>query len=733
MERRHKADTRPPQPPRDWREPQARRGGLLGLQRTAGNRAATAYVQRLSVSRIGAPTAIVHEHQQLTPDYQQTVALLDQLITERGWKATDAWAYRFINADPLGDIKYGGDLDLVGRCRQRLKDEMTIRANAVKSLTGAAGADFGDVRMAGGRFVTAANEGTLELLKHSEATLKSEMTKYGLKVDGYVLTDYSMTGGPLQDGMRDAARDLAANRRGVDALAKTWTDAKTAVDDFWKRNGPVPSGSDLLTKVDAARTPWIAAEDAYRSACSKAQIAYPVLAAYSTADDAAAKLGALATANPADMAKSLYKTIDERLKNIETVRAEIGDRFNPWKHAQIVALTKKRIDAVPWEQKVIDEKAATARTEDDDTAKVWAAVAIGLGLLAAIPTGGSSVLAGSVLAGVAAASATLGAAYSLNNLYEHYRDFQLASAETGTTLDKAQAISHDEPSMTWLAWDLLDMGLNVIGAAAAFKTLRTAMVAAEAGGLPAFKALIGTVEHSRLSMAGRSRAVAATLEKMGGSRAVAELMQAIKDSLAAANPGGRNALIGAIQEAANILEQGRKIGFVTSKGGTLNEIERLLKAAGEIEPEVTNQARKIAKEFADEGLHGLYVPKFDFILVRESPDMASMLAHELAHRGQHIEKQMTRMGTLRAEFQAHHMQRQVLLALPEDMALASPYAELRTASDKRIVEMIMENKEYKELIDAEKIMRPHLPAIDTAADAKQIEQWFLKGSTSAPK
>lgn len=45
---------------------------LLRLQATAGNRAATAYLQRqrLTGSRIPAPTAIVHESRQLTPDFE---------------------------------------------------------------------------------------------------------------------------------------------------------------------------------------------------------------------------------------------------------------------------------------------------------------------------------------------------------------------------------------------------------------------------------------------------------------------------------------------------------------------------------------------------------------------------------------------------------------------------------------------------------------------------------------
>lgn len=729
---RHKepAERRPVTPA--WANPRTRTGGesqLLWLQRSAGNRATTAYVQRQgpTVARVPGPTAIVHENQQLTPDFKQTNDLLDRLITERGYKATDSWAYRFINADPFGDIKYGGDLDLVGRCRQRLRTEMEIRHNAVKALTGPAGADFGDVRMAGGEFVTAANEGTLELLKNSEKQLKGEIAKYGLKVDGLVFKDYSMDGGPMQQGLKDTARRLAGQRKSVDALAKVFNDAKTAVEEQWRRGGPgIPPGSDLMVKVDAARASWIAAEDAYRKDCNTAQIDYPVLAAYSTTDNAAAQLDALANKSSADMAESLYKTIDERLKNIETVRSEVGDRFNPWKHPQIVALTKARLGVPAWKQKVIDEKAAAVRSgEGEEDKKVWATIAIGLGLLAAIPTGGSSLLAG-----VAAAGAIVGTAYSLNTLYEHYKDYQLASAETGMTLDKAQAISQDEPDLVWLAFDLLDLGLNVVGAMAAFKTLRGAMAAAEAGGVPAFRSLFAATGRAGLPPSSRNKIVAAVMQRMGGTRKVAELMQEVTEALAAANKGGKSPVLTAVEEAAKKLS-GKQIAFYLpgNAGGSLNEIRRILRAAHVPEADVNAHAMALVRDFARKGYHGFYSGRGDFIILREGDDMASMLVHELAHRGQNIEGQLETLGTLRSEFQAFHMQREILVALPEEFIANSPNLWLRTADDAAILAHIRGNPVYAAAIAAEEAVTPGINAvIDVKADKELIVEWFLKGS-----
>ena len=728
--------------------------GLLRLQASAGNSAVTRHLQQTArhptvglaagrpgplrvqriptVSRVPAPTAVVHENRQLTPDYEQTNALLDRLVLEQGWKATDAWAYRFLNADPMLDLKYGPDLDLVGRCRQRLQTEMTIRNNAVRQLTGAAGADFGDVRMAGGTFVTTGNAVTLELLKNSETQLQGEISKYGLKVSGYVFKDYSMGGGPLQQGLRDSARTLSATRRDCDAKRGVFFKAQQAAEAEGRKYGPfVGAGPAFLEPMEAARKVWVEGEDAYHAACVQEQITYPVLAAYSTLDDAATQLQALAGKDSAALAESLYKTIDEKLKNIATVRAEVGDRFNPWKHPQIVALTKKQLGLPPWQERVLDEKAAAVRAggDADNAAKVWAAVAIGLGLLGAIPSGGSTLLAG-----VAAASAAVGAAYSLNNLYEHYKDYSLAKAETGVTLDKAQAISQEEPSLMWLAFDLLDLGLNFVGAATAFKELRAAMAAAERGGVTGLKNLLSAVERPGVTMATKSRIVATAVERMGGANRLEEMLKTISDTLRAAQPAkGKEQLLQAIQEAAATLSKKRIIRFSPPLRSCIPKITAAIEASERpalgSASRVRQLAAEIAQDFEARTLGGMYESRYDFILLRDTDDITSVLVHEMSHRAQHIEKQLLRMGVARTEYQAMHMQREILLMLPDEIAAASPQAWLRTADDNAILEFIRSDEGYGKIIAAEAAERPSLAAaFDPKADAKLIEDWFLKGS-----
>jgi hypothetical protein len=375
------------------------------------------------VNRVPAPTPIVHEHRQVTADPAQTAAIVERLVMEAA-----------------------------GR-----------RRASISALS----------------------------MSRRDEKLRAEMARYGLKVEGWVFKDYSMSAGPMQAGIQKTARELAAHRRKVDALGQTFTEAKKAVETRWRSGGPaaVQTGSNLMQAVEAARGPWMAAEGEYRKACNAAHASYPIVATYSYGDDAAPKLTDLAGKKTEDLAESLYKTIDTRLENIKTVRSEIrepGGRYNAWKHPAIIARTKPRMALEPWEARVVDEKAlAVLKCGGEPDPTTWAVIAIGLGLLSAIPTGGSGLVAG-----VAAGAAVLSAAYSVTVLYDHYKDYSLASAERLSTLDQAEAISQDDPSLMWLAFDLLDVGLNVVGAASAFKALRGAMVAAEKGGVAAFRSLI---------------------------------------------------------------------------------------------------------------------------------------------------------------------------------------------------------------------------------------------------
>jgi hypothetical protein len=615
-------------------------GSLLGLQRdgTAPPAPAGAKPARPPGSALHA---MPHEGHQLTDDWRQMSDLLEQMVAEKGWSETSDWAYRFLNRDKLRD-PLDMDPDLVGRIEQRLRSELEQMSRKR--------AEYID------HFEKAAISDTSALLKNSEDRIKAESARYGLEEHGILFKDYTMNEAP-KAGLQAAARELATKRRaGIRALRE--------FQDAQKAAGP---GIRIVVapefdEVEKKRAAWIALEDEYHALANEKQKDYPVLAAYSTRDDAAIELDKLANQDSADLAKNLYKTIADRLENIQAVRAEMepGGRFSVWKTPQVIALTKKTMTAKPWESRVIDDHVREVKTAEAEDAKVFAAIAIGLGLLAAIPTGGTSVLAG-----VAAASAALGAAYSIHELYEHYKDYSFASAEAGTDFEKAQSISQEEPSLQWLAADLLDLGMNVVGAAAAFKALRAAMAAAEATRLEKLAEVIEEANRLGLDASIRAKVVATVVARAGGGSTVQASLAKILETFEKLQPTRDARLAKAFREAAQtIVAQGR-VGIITKGAGSIEEIKRVLRAAGVAESDLSSKAFEIAQQFAKEpGMDAAYYKSLDIVMMREGAT-ADVLAHELTHRAQNMLGQLDTLGTMRKEFQAFSAQREFLLMLPQ--------------------------------------------------------------------
>jgi division protein CdvB (Snf7/Vps24/ESCRT-III family) len=635
--------------------------------------------------------AIPHEGYQLTADRETMSALLDRMVAEKGWDATRLWAGRFINRGPLGPT-LGDDPDLVGRITQRLKTETTQMEAKVKEL----------IR----NFQAAAVDDTKLLLNNSEKQVKAEATRYGLKVSGYVFKDYSMDAGPLRTGLQDASKALAIKRRECDQLRATFLKAQTS-----------PAG-ELNPGLKYARTAWVAQEDVYHNLAKQKQGDYPILAAYTTVDEAASKLEELSTQDASGVAKNLMKTVEDRLKNIETVRDEIGDRFSIWKTPQIIALTKKTMAAEAWQNRAIDDHARAEKAAAGDQAKIFAAIALGLGLLAAIPTGGSSVLASMAVAGAA-----LGAAYSMYNLYEHYKDYSLASAESGSAFEKAAAVCEDEPSMMWLATDLIDLGMNVVGAAVAFKALRAAMIAAQASKLERLPQVIEEANRLGLTSEMRARVVAKIIEQTGGSTSVQEALKTILQTFSKVAPTIDAQLAKAYQNAATLLiSQGRCGFYRPAAGETLVELKRVLRASGVEESKLNEYAKEIAHQFATNAdTYGSYYAKLDIIILREGAP-ADALAHELAHRAQMVTGQFETMSTIRKEYQAFTAQREFLLMLPHDQVPVGFSTDLLKMTNEDIKMHVVANYRDKMLKDIRS--GTNFSPFDETVDGPMILQMF---------
>ena len=172
----------------------------------------------------------------------------------------------------------------------------------------------------------------------------------------------------------------------------------------------------------------------------------------------------------------LVPMIAEKLQNINSVRKSLeGKHLNIWSNQTIVTGAKTELGYAPtsWQGKVVDEKVKEVHDEEFLVNLFVAVVAIGLGLVAIFAT------AGTATAAVAAVgSGVLSTAQAVNSL----SNYSMAMAESGTDFDKSRAISQDDPSLAWLALDLIGAALDFKAALSAFKVLGPAIREALAAG-----------------------------------------------------------------------------------------------------------------------------------------------------------------------------------------------------------------------------------------------------------
>ncbi len=108
--------------------------------------------------------------------------------------------------------------------------------------------------------------------------------------------------------------------------------------------------------------------------------------------------------------------------------------MNGWRLPDLIAITKR--------QTGIDEGTLWNKWEvEDEKPGIWQDIAL------LVPTGGISL---AVAAGVNAAVAL-----------QHVREYEMQKAPSGTAFDKAHALSQYDPSLFWLAVEIVGVALDV--------------------------------------------------------------------------------------------------------------------------------------------------------------------------------------------------------------------------------------------------------------------------------
>lgn len=341
------------------------------------------------------------------------------------------------------------------------------------------------------------------LLKESKARCLGEQKRYGITSktvttgEGYgtltTATEYLMEENKQNQALSEAATELAAKLKEI-AVLRQEQRQQLKYQTYETNEGDIT----LVRIVDNRKYNEIhekikQAAHEYDIVLAEKQAEYPILTAFTkeacrmgefevqelqvtaglgvkTDSAQLARLKTLAERS-AGMPRLIGHTIDDRLKNIKKAEDAIKEDENlVWKLPEIMYVTKKQMGVVensPFDQ-LINTHAADIKSDELLENIVLAVLGICFAILAAIPTGGSSIAIG-VGAALRIGQAGLSIYQAINSIQE----YQLKSALAGTDFDKARALSQEEPQLFWVALDVIAVVPDVADCLKFFKGLST--------------------------------------------------------------------------------------------------------------------------------------------------------------------------------------------------------------------------------------------------------------------
>ena len=327
-------------------------------------------------------------------------------------------------------------------------------------------------------FESHAKAAATSALEESSRHIEAEAIRYG--VGNLHLTFSFWWGIPEIKG--DVADN--ASTRGIAIAAQGLLDRKSKAEQAMKRYTDFTSGATALAELASQRLHSQESEfAAYRAEIARTQREldvyriqihgrYPLLAALSSDEDF--KRGSLEDlakgdkGTNAEAAQVIVDQIVEKRANIKKVQEELkpGGDVNVWLVPKLVNATRDEFGVQPGtlRDRMVNDK-VTDEQPGALTGILIGILQIGLVLLAPV-TGGLTL--------IPAAAIGVGTAYS------HYREYEIQAALHGTDFGAA-ALSAEEPSLFWLAVDIVGAGFDVGAAAgAAVRIFRALAPAAKA-------------------------------------------------------------------------------------------------------------------------------------------------------------------------------------------------------------------------------------------------------------
>jgi hypothetical protein len=395
----------------------------------------------------------------LTDDASEMRKTLEEYV---GSKSIDAmtslvglFEHQWYEANQLKMHNYGAER--VERVRQ------TIRSCRDQILS--------DGRKYAEQFSLAATTRAETMLADSEKMLRDQAGRYGFDLS---LPAFNSAGASQDSsGGVPAPEKLAADGQNKEAVKAT-RDAAIRLREAQRKCralyttrvkalSKTPNDPMFADVIDPEEQAWKDSKVAFHKIRSEVLAAHPMLTVYMSGSDSGAALDKFIDSPIESSGQSFAGELKERLDNIVTVRGSIGTRFDPLDNPFVVLTTKQTKGTAKWEGAFVDKEIEKHNQKKADQQILWMAVGFGLGLLslAAPPLGATAV----------AVAATATAGFSAWSAYSSLEDYNVAKAAGNTDLDKAKSLSEEDPSLFWLALDLIGAGLDIKAAGTAFKTL----------------------------------------------------------------------------------------------------------------------------------------------------------------------------------------------------------------------------------------------------------------------
>lgn len=270
-----------------------------------------------------------------------------------------------------------------------------------------------------------------EILGENEALIEGESKRYG--------------------GAATANSDLSALRAAL-APAKEKFDAAARIPAVAK------SEHDGLARAVV----YYPAPEAYSLYQQGEQIARAMSPRFPILADPDLNIRALVAADDETLQSILLTTTSDRLSDIQKTRQNLAnDPGLVWQMDVAVQRARNKLGIVQGSiyDSLIEHKLSEITIDKVFRSLVIGVLAIGLGVISA-GTGTAAVLAAAALAGV-----------SVGVFAAHTEEYLIQQAAAGTSFDRAKALTSVEPSLGWLALDLVGAILDLGAAISAFRGL----------------------------------------------------------------------------------------------------------------------------------------------------------------------------------------------------------------------------------------------------------------------